>query len=277
MAISMEDVKKLRDLSNAGMMDCKKSLEQTNGNIEEALKILKEKGLADAKKRSDRETKEGGVYIKKDKNRIAVAMIGCETDFVAKNDLFIKAKDSILDKLLESGNEDLGNYNEYVQDVISKIKENIEIKKLKVLNLKDDQYPSIYIHGNNKIGVVALIEIKDNKLKENEKFKEFANNICLHIAANSPFYLSSKDVPENEVKEQKDIIAKQIEDTKKPAEVINKIVEGKILKYFSDVCLLDQKFVKDDKITVKKYIENAIKDLNSDIKIIEFVRYMIGK
>lgn len=277
MAISMEDVKKLRDLSSAGMMDCKKSLEQANGNIEEALKFLKEKGLAEAKKRSDRETKEGGVYIKKDKNRVAIALIGCETDFVARNELFIKAKDNILDKLLESGNEDVSNYNEYVQDVISKIKENIEIKKLKVLNLKDDQYPSIYIHGNNKIGVVAIFEVKDNKLKENEKFKEFANNICLHITANSPFYLSSKDVPENEINEQKSIIAKQIEDSKKPAEVINKIVEGKVSKYFSEICLFDQKFVKDDKITVKKYIENAIKDLNSDIKVIDFIRYMIGK
>ncbi len=277
MAISMDDVKKLRDLSSAGMMDCKKSLEQANGNIEEALKILKEKGLADAKKRSDRETKEGGVYIKKDKNKIAVALIGCETDFVAKNDLFIKAKDKILDELLESGNEDLNNYTEFVQDVISKIKENIEIKKLKILNVKENQYPSIYIHGNNKIGVVAVFEIKDNKLKENEKFKEFANNICLHIAANSPFYLTSKDVPEKEINEQKSIIAKQIEDTKKPAEVINKIVEGKISKYFSEVCLLDQKFVKDDKITVKKYIENVIKDLNIDIKINDFIRYMIGK
>ena len=153
MAVLMDDIKKLRDLTNAGMMDCKNSLEKTNGNIEEALKILREKGLADAKKRSDRETKEGGVYIKKDNNKIAVALIGCETDFVARNEIFIEAKDKILDKILEMQNEDIDLYNEIIQDAISRIKENIELKKIKYLEIKDNEYSSIYIHGNNKIGV----------------------------------------------------------------------------------------------------------------------------
>ncbi len=276
MKVSMDDVKKIRDLTSAGMLDCKKSLEQANGNIEEAIKLLKEKGLADAKKRGDRETKEGGVFIKNDNNKVAIALIGCETDFVAKNEMFVEARNQIVDKILETGNEEVDFYNNIIQDAISKIKENIELKKIKFIEVKDNQYPSIYIHGNNKIGVVTIFELSDQKLKENEKFKEFANNICLHITANSPFYISSGDVPESEIKEQKDLMAKQMEASNKPKEIIEKIVEGKIAKYFSEVCLLDQKYVKDDKISVKKYIENTITELNSELKIIDFTRYMIG-
>ena len=277
MAVSMDDIKKLRDLTNAGMMDCKNSLEQTNGNIDEALKILKEKGLADAKKRSDRETKEGGVFIKTDNNKIAIALIGCETDFVARNDVFVQAKDNILDKILETKNEDVNSYNDIVQDAISQIKENIELKQIRYLEIKDNQYSSIYIHGNNKIGVVAIFELKDMTLKDNGNFKEFSNNICLHIAANSPFYIAPEDVPENEIAEQKNIFSKQMGDTNKPQEIIEKIINGKISKFFAEVCLMEQKYVKDDKITVKKYMENTIKELNSEFKIIDFIRYMIGK
>lgn len=277
MSVSMDDIKKLRDLTNAGMMDCKNSLEQTNGNIEEALKILKEKGLADAKKRSDRETREGGVYIKTDNNKIAIALIGCETDFVARNDIFIEAKDKILNKILETKNENINSYNDIIQDAISQIKENIEIKQIKYLEVKDNQYSSIYIHGNNKIGVVTIFELKDMSLKDNSKFKEFSNNICLHITANSPYYISSADVPENEIAEQKNIISKQMGESNKPKEIIEKIIDGKISKFFNEICLLDQKYVKDDKITVKKYIENTINELKSEFKIINFIRYMIGK
>jgi elongation factor Ts len=277
MAVSMDDIKKLRDLTNAGMMDCKNSLEQTNGNIDEALKILKEKGLADAKKRSDRETKEGGVYIKENNNKIAIALIGCETDFVARNDIFVETKDKILDKILETKNEDVNSYNDLIQDAISQIKENIELKQIKYLEIKDNQYSSIYIHGNNKIGVVTIFELSDTSIKDNSKFKEFANNICLHITANSPLYISSEDVPEKDIAEQKDIISKQMGDSNKPKEILEKIINGKISKFFTEVCLLEQKYVKDDKITVKKLIENTIKELNIEFKVIDFIRYMIGK
>ena len=114
-------------------------------------------------------------------------------------------------------------------------------------------------------------------LKDNGNFKEFSNNICLHIAANSPFYIAPEDVPENEIAEQKNIFSKQMGDTNKPQEIIEKIINGKISKFFAEVCLMEQKYVKDDKITVKKYMENTIKELNSEFKIIDFIRYMIGK
>ena len=275
-AVSMADVKKLRDATNAGMMDCKKSLEQADGNFDEALKILKEKGLADAKKRSDRETKEGGVYVKENGGKIAVALLGCETDFVANNEVFIKAKDAILDKIIETGNEDVALYNDDIQDAIAQIKENIELKNVKLIDVKDNQSASIYIHGNNKIGVVSVFELKDTSIKDNDKFKEFANNICLHITANSPYYVSEENVPASEIEEQKGIISKQMEGTDKPKEVLDKIIDGKVNKYFSEICLLKQNYVKDDKITVQKYIDTVSKELGTEIKITDFVRYMIG-
>lgn len=277
MAITTQDIKKLRDITNAGMMDCKAALEKANGNIDEALKYLKEKGLADAKKRSDRDTKEGGVYIKRVDNKIAIIQLGCETDFVAKNEIFIKTKDAILDKIISTGNDSVDVYKDDVQTIISQTKENVEFKNAKFLNISNNQFAATYIHGANKIGVVAVFDNVPDNLKNSEVLKEAANNICLHIAANSPYYLSEKDVPAKEIEEQKDIMMKQMGDTKKPADVLAKILDGKIQKYFSEVCLLNQKYVKDDKITVSKYIEDVGKQLGANIKLGYFVRFMIGK
>jgi elongation factor Ts len=277
MTVSIDDIKKLREMTNAGMMDCKKTLEEAKGDIDEALKILKQKGLADAKKRSDRETKEGGVYIKRGQDKIVIILLGCETDFVSRNELFIAAKDKILDKMLTSGNPDIAFYKDELDEVISKTKENLEFKKAKVINLKESQYASTYIHGANKIGVVAVFDNINSGLKEDQKFKELANNICLHIAANAPYYISKENIPKAEFDEQKEIAKKQIEGTNKPADIIEKILEGKLSKYAQEVCLLTQKYVKDDKITVEKYIKDVSKELQADIKLVDFTRFMIGK
>ncbi len=276
MAVSMEDVKKLREFTKAGMMDCKNALEKAGGNYDEALKILKEKGLADAKKRSDRETKEGGVYIKASDKRVVIIQIGCETDFVSKNEIYVKAKDGILEKMMSTGNADVKSYDSEIQEVVSVIKENIEFKNARVIDLKDNQCVFTYIHGNNRIGVAVVFELSDLKLKDNEKFREYANNICLHITANSPFFIKKDDIPANEVAEQKEIFTKQMEGSGKPANIVESIVNGKLSKHFQEVCLMDQKYVKDDKLTIEKYTESVAKELNAGIKIADFVRYVIG-
>ena len=276
LSISMMDVKKIRELTNAGMMDCKNALETAKGNIDGAIKILKEKGLADAKKRSDRETKEGGVFIKRLDNKIGITLLGCETDFVSNNDIFKNTKEIILDKMLATGNDDVAVYNNEIQEAISQIKENLELKKAKIIELKDTEYASIYIHGNNKIGIICIFGIKDEKLKDNDKFKEFTNNICLHIAANFPYYISNKDVPKKEIDEQKQIIMKQMEGTDKPEDVLEKIIQGKVSKHLSDICLLNQKYVKDDKMTIEKYVKSISKEFSTEINILDFTRYMVG-
>jgi len=276
MNISADIVKKLRDITGAGMMECKKALVDANGNMDDAIRILKEKGLADAKKRADRETKEGGVFIKKSGNSVALIQLGCETDFVANSDIFKSVKEKILDKILESKSEDPSSYTDLVQEIISQTKENVELKVVKFIETKDSEYASTYIHGNSKIGVVAIFDIDKTELKTNKEFEDFALNIAMHIAASSPFYLTESEIPEKEKDEQKAIFMKQMEGTDKPANVIENIVKGKLSKYFAEICLLDQKYVKDDKITVSKYIEEFAKKVGAKIKIVKFYRYMIG-
>lgn len=276
MAISASEVKKLKDLTNAGMMDCKKALEDANGDVDGALKILKEKGLADAKKRSDRETKEGGVYIKQSGNKIALCLLSCETDFVAGNEVFKGAKEKILDGILSSGQDFCECFNDYVQEVISQTKENVGLKVSKYIGLKDNQVGATYIHGTNRIGVVVVFDLDNTSAKNSAEFKEMADNICLHITASSPYYISQNEVPQKEIDEQKEIFTKQMADSGKPANIVENIVKGKISKHFSEVCLLDQKYVKDDKISVGDYINNVAKKVGSKITVSTFVRHMVG-
>jgi len=276
MTISADQVKQLRDVTGAGMMECKRALTEAGGDFDGAVKILKEKGLADAKKRADRETKEGGVFIKDNGDKVAMILLGCETDFVSGNDIFKASKEKILDKVLSSKNEELDFYKDDIQEVISQTKENVELKRVKYIDVAENQYVSTYIHGANKIGVLSLFEIDKPELKTDEQFKEFALNICLHVAANSPFYTRKEEVPESEIAEQKSIFDKQMKESDKPAEVVENIVKGKIAKYLSEICLLDQKFVKDDKITVEKYIADTEKALGAKIEVKTFYRFTIG-
>ena len=169
------------------------------------------------------------------------------------------------------------SYGDNLKSKITAIaKENVELKEVKLIDVKDNQTASIYIHGNNKIGVVSIFELKDASIKDSDKFKEFANNICLHITANSPYYISEENVPASEIDEQKSIISKQMEGSDKPKDVLDKIIDGKVNKYFSEICLLNQNYVKDDKMTVQKYIDAVSKELGTEIKVADFVRYMIG-
>lgn len=276
MAISANEVKKLKDLTNAGMMDCKRALEDANGDMDKALKILKEKGLADAKKRSDRETKEGGVYIKQQNNGVAICLLSCETDFVSGNEVFKNATNKILDGILQTKKDFDDSFNEYIQEVVAQTKENVGLKVSKYIALKDNQYAGIYIHGTNRIGVVTVLELEDSKIKDKSELKEMALDLCLHITASAPFYIDQSEVPQNEINEQKDIFTKQMADSGKPANIVENIVKGKIQKHFSEICFLDQKFVKDDKITVKEYIDSVSKKLGSKIKVVSFVRHMVG-
>lgn len=275
MTISAKDVKKLKDMTNAGMMDCKKALEKAQGNIDGALTVLKEQGLADAKKRGDRDTKEGGVYISSLQNgKIAIALIGCETDFVSSNDIFVNASQIIVNKIATSGNDDINAYTENIQEVITKTKENVELKKARFIELKDHCYSS-YIHGKNRIGVISVFEVADS-IKEKDEFKIFSNNIAIHIAASAPEYVEREDISKKELDEQANIFKKQIADSGKPENIIEIMLKGKVSKYCSEVCLLEQKYVKDDSITIADYIKQTAKALNTDIQVVEFVRYNIG-
>jgi elongation factor Ts len=277
MAVSMQQVKELRDLTNAGMLDCKKALEAANGNIDEAMKILKEKGLADAKKRSDRETKEGGVYVGTKDGKVAIALVACETDFVANNAQFKDACNELVGKIIDKGSENADDYKEDLQHIAQITKENVNVKKLKGLNVADNQYVSTYIHGNNQIGVVVVYEMADKAVAEKAEFADMAKNIALHVAANAPMYLIGDDVPEADLAEQKAIFAKQMEGENKPANILENILNGKLSKYKSEICLMEQKYIKDDKMSVKQYVENTSKTLGTEVKVVNFIRFNVGE
>lgn len=276
MSVSAKEVKKLKDMTDAGLMDCKKALIASEGDIDKAIKFLKEKGLADAKKRGDREANEGGVYVANSAANVGIIQVSCETDFVSGNEMFISSIQDIVNKAVESGNTDVAAYADDIVEVSRKTKENVSIQKLEVISLADNQYAATYIHGKNTIGCVSIFELADASAKDKAEVKEMGVNVSMHIAASSPLYLLANEVPQAELDEQKDIFMKQMADSGKPANVLENIMKGKLTKYCSEICLADQKYVKDDKLSVSNYVEQVGKAIGTDIKLIGFRRFSIG-
>ncbi len=282
MEIKASDVKKLREKTGAGMMDCKKALVQAEGDFAKAEKILKELGLAAAQKRGGRVTKEGQIFSKIAGNRGVVLELNSETDFVAKNKEFValgeKLATTILEKDLSEKNDELDGF---IKEAIGKIKENIELKRFKVLKAEgDSEYLVNYVHRVGDIGKIAvliLFSLGKAELKDNDRFKETAFDIALHTAAYSPLFLSRDKVDEAYIKEQEEIFAKQAEKLNKPANVIQGIVKGKLNKHLGEICLLEQAFVKDQNLKVSKVLENLSRELGGDIKIKDFVYFKLGE
>ncbi|RKX95380.1 MAG: elongation factor Ts [Spirochaetes bacterium] len=284
-AISAQVVKELREKTGAGFMDCKKALEKTNGDFEEAIKYLKEKGLADAQKRSGREAKEGLIAIRtsKDQNEILMVEINCETDFVSRTEKFKSFVEEAASTILEKG---IASIDEIDSEIDTKVKEaagsfgeNVVIKRIVRFKKSDPEksYFQSYIHLNGKVGVIVEIIVDPSEIKDNEKFLDFAKDVSLQIASMNPVSISRNDIPEDILKEQKEIFAKQAKDSGKPDKIIDKIVEGRLNKFFAENCLLEQKYVKDSNITIQEYKERVEKDLNCKIEIKRFARFKLGE
>ena len=272
------DVKKLRDKTGAGMLDCKKALVEAEGDFAKAEKLLKEQGLAAAAKRSDRATNEGRVFTKVENGKAGIVELACETDFVARNENFINAGTELLDSIVEGNlNELTPELEEKVKLVISKIKENISIKRFKTFGLKDNEFCMDYIHGEGGIGVLVKFSADDSSVFGNDKVKEFAFDCALHIAAFNPLYLSRDVVDEAYTKEQTEIFMKQAENLGKPENVLQGIVKGKLNKHFAQICLLDQPFVKDDKSSLSNVLAAVGKEAGGKLKIEDFVYYKVGE
>jgi len=284
-AISAQVVKELREKTGAGFMDCKKALEKTNGDFGEAIKYLKEKGLADAQKRSGREAKEGLIAIRnsKDQNEILMVEINCETDFVSRTEKFKSFVEEAASTILEKG---IASIDEIDSEIDTKVKEaagsfgeNVVIKRIVRFKKSDPEksYFQSYIHLNGKVGVIVEIIVDPSEIKDNEKFLDFAKDVSLQIASMNPVSISRNDIPEDILKEQKEIFAKQAKDSGKPDKIIDKIVEGRLNKFFAENCLLEQKYVKDSNITIQEYKERVEKDLNCKIEIKRFARFKLGE
>ncbi len=285
--ITAKDVAELRSKTSAGMMDCKKALVEADGNMEEAVKLLREKGLAAAAKKQERIAADGLVATLKKDGYTAIIEVNTETDFVAKNETFKEFVNKVLELIVtEHPNtvEELcalkyeGNttVTEKLQELIFIIKEKITIRRFAYT----DGVTSTYIHGNGAIGVVVKFEADDAAVN-NAGFAEFAKNIALQVAAYPVFYVDRTEVPESVLNEEREIVRAQIandpKNASKPAQIIDKMVVGKLGKFYENNCLVDMEYFKEDKLTVGQYIAASEKALGGKIAVKAFWRYEKGE
>lgn len=281
MEIKASDVKALREKTGAGMMECKNALTACDGDFAKAAKMLKEKGLAAVEKRSDRATNEGKIFVKVAGNKAALVELSSETDFVARNDDFIALGKNMLDVILQKGYTDVNEeLSGMVTDLATKIRENMGLKRVKVISGSSKDYLVSYIHGDGAIGVVVRISSDKESAVQDESVKSFAFDLALHIAAFNPVALDRSKLDQAFLNEQEEIYRKQMEGDEKmkgkPANVIDGILKGKMNKFIADICLVDQGFVKDEKQTVAKVLEGLGKQLGATLSIAEYVYFKVG-
>jgi elongation factor Ts len=285
--ISAATVMKLRRMSSQGMMDCKHALEEADGDIEKAMDILRKKGLATLAKRAERETSEGLVVGKygEDGKTAALATLCSETDFVAKSDDFVAAAELLADAALacpadEGIEEVLGTvvdgrkFGDVLTETVSKTGEKIQVGDYARFRLVGPGLIHIYIHFNKKVGTMVQLETSDDSTAKAEIVKRAAADIAMHITATKPLALDREGVDSGVIEREKAIFAEQVKG--KPENIIEKIVEGKLKKFYAENCLLEQAFVKDDKKSVSQVLAGAGKEAGSEAKITKFVRFEVG-
>lgn len=276
-AITAQMVKQLRDATGAGMMDCKKALVQANGDFAQADKILKEMGKAAVAKRQDRPTENGRITIKKNDKAVAMVSVSCETDFVASNAKFVALCDDVCSSVLENGYTEANDaLNAKVNDAIAIIKENMAIRGVYYLALGANEYAATYVHGDGAMGVVVQFSADKPEAFANDAVKEFTNDVALHVAAFTPSYLDTKDVPQSYVDEQMEIFRAQVKDMDKPEKVKEGITRGKLNKHLSEICLLKQSFVKDETMSVEKKMAAVAKEACCKLSIVSFKFFVAG-
>ena len=274
MSISAKEVQELRKMSGAGMMECKSALSEANGNVDNAFKLLREKGIAKAEKKSLRDANEGLIGIQMKNNHASIVEINSETDFVSRNSEFQKLVTDVLTLSMNNKNSDektKSDASKLINEAIGKIGENIVLKR--VATMKGNLFT--YMHNSiadnmGKIGVILSLDC------ENKNIEEIGKNICMHIAASSPKSISTQDLDQSIVKNEKDILRQQLKDTGKPDSILEKMMDGKMKKFYEENTLLNQKFVMDPSITVNEYITQCAKELGYDISVKEYLRFELG-
>ena len=280
--ISMDIIKELRERTGIGIMDCKKALQETDGDMDKAIRLLKEKGAITAAKKNERTVKEGsiGFCINDDKTQVACIELQCETDFVAKNELFINLAKDIsktamnlndisVDALLNSKSEKGETIQAMINEGIQKWGEKTVLADVKVM--KTSGFFGTYVHFNNK-----LVSVVEFDVKPKGKCLEIANQIAMHVASEKPLALNREGIDTEAVKEQKEIFEKQIREQGKPENMIEKILEGKMNSWYSESVLIDQKLFTDNKITIKSLIDEISKESGSTATIKNFSIISLG-
>lgn len=286
--IPAKDVMALRAKTGVGMMECKKALVEADGNFDEAVKLLREKGLQVADKKAARVAAEGVVDIAQADGVTAMVEVNAETDFVANNATFREFVKQILATIIKNKPADVAallatkldgsehTVEEEVKDKIFTIGENISVRRFVIV----DGVTGTYIHGGGSAGVVAEFETT-NGIESKPEFVEYAKNICMQIAAMNPTYVCKCCVPQSVLDSEKDILMNQIQNDEKlknkPAAVIEKMVTGRLEKFYDNNCLNEQQYVREEDMKVKQYTESVAKALGGEIKISDFVKYERGE
>jgi elongation factor Ts len=274
MAISAKLVKELREKTGAGMMDCKKALTETDGDIDKAIDYLREKGISKAAKKADRIAAEGLVHAEQKGNDAAIVEINSETDFVARNESFqelvkeiaiqvLETKVNTVEELSETKLSDGKTVDERMKESIATIGEKLSIRRFAVRTKTDNDAFGIYKHMGGRIGVLSVVEGTTDQ--------EAAKDVAMHIAAINPKYVSSDQVNEEEIAHEKEVLKQQALNEGKPENIVEKMVEGRLRKYLQEICAVDQNFVKDPDQTVEAYLKSK------GGKLVDFVRYEVGE
>ncbi|AUZ26430.1 translation elongation factor Ts [Bacillus cabrialesii] len=274
MAITAQQVKELREKTGAGMMDCKKALTETDGDMDKAIDLLREKGIAKAAKKADRIAAEGSTLIKTDGNKGVILEVNSETDFVAKNEGFKELLNTLADHLLANAPADVeeamgqkmengSTVEEYITSAVAKIGEKITLRRFTVLTKDDNSAFGAYLHMGGRIGVLTVLNGTTDE--------EIAKDIAMHVAAVNPRYISRDQVSEEEANHERQILTQQALQEGKPENIVAKMVEGRLNKFFEEICLLDQAFVKNPDEKVKQVV--AAK--NATVQT--YVRYEVGE
>lgn len=274
MAVTAKMVKELREKTGAGMMDCKKALEETNGDIEKAIDYLRETGVAQAAKKADRIAAEGSTFIEVSGNTAVLLEVNCETDFVTKNDQFktllsdlgqhivSQKPENVEEALSQPLNGEGETVETYINGVVATIGEKISLRRFTTVEKTDSDAFGAYLHMGGRIGVLALLENSD---------EDTAKDVAMHVAAVNPRYISREDVNEEEVNREREVLKTQALNEGKPEKIVERMVEGRLGKFFEEICLLEQDFVKDPDKKVKTFVE----DNNASVKL--FIRYEVGE
>lgn len=284
--ISANDVRELREKTGAGMMDCKKALIETKGNLEEAVDFLRKKGLAAAKK-AGRVAAEGLTAAKVDGLNGVVVEINSETDFVARNPEFQDLVKNIAALAINAENVEklkasiMPNDNSVEEDIIrciAKIGENLTLRRMEVLKVSEGAIGS-YVHNEvvPNLGKISVLVGLQSSTKDTAKLKVLANQIAVHIAGNNPQSIDNSGLDQALVERERKVFFEKSKEEGKPDNIIEKMVEGRIRKFFAEVVLLQQNFLFDNKLTVAEVIKNAAKELGAEIQITKFIRYELGE
>jgi len=282
-------VKELRDKTNAGMMDCKKVLTETNGDIEASIKLLRERGIMKSAKMSDRAANEGVITarVNADSSAGILLEINCETDFVSKNENFQAFVGDIADALAATAAVDHEaalahqhggqSIDETIKAKVGEVGENLQFRKYVRYDAAQGGVVASYIHLGGKVGVLIEVGTTKPETKDTDSFKELIKDLTLHIAASAPKGLSREDIPQSVVDNELDIFRTRLEAEGKPANIIENILKGQIGKFFAESCFLEQGFVKDSDIKISALLENKGKELGDTLTVTRFIRFGLGE